>query len=95
MGHHDSLSIKTHEQFWGTLVYKGKAVQQCIFVVRDLKTNLLGLPAITALGLSSRIDATETDAPIAAADEIPSSIKARFHQYSVDSETSGRIMRFI
>ena len=68
MGHHDSLSR--------LLIYKGKAVQQCVFVVRELKTNLLGLPAITALGLASQIDATETDAPIAAVDEIPSSIKA-------------------
>ena len=34
-----------------------------MFVVDGLKTNLLGLPAITALGLAIRVDTTDTDSP--------------------------------
>ena len=33
-------------------------LQQQVFVVKELKTNLLGLPAITALNLAARLDST-------------------------------------
>ena len=53
--------LKTAGQFLGTLSYKGKEVKQRVFVVNGLKTNLLGLPAITALSLAVRTDAVETE----------------------------------
>ena len=43
-------------QFTETLQYKNKSSLQTFFVVKDLKINLLGLPAITALKLAARID---------------------------------------
>ena len=52
--------LKTAGQFLGTLSYKGKEVKQHVYVVNGLKTNLLGLPAITALSLAVRTDAVET-----------------------------------
>ena len=39
-------------------------IRQPIFVIDGLRTNLLGLPAITALGLAIRVDATESDTPL-------------------------------
>ena len=48
-------------RFEGTFRYKGRSVQQPVFVVKGLKTNLLGLLAITWLNLAARIDHT-TDA---------------------------------
>ncbi len=42
------------------MTYGEKSASQPIFVVSDLKTNLLGLPAIIALKLSTRIDTVET-----------------------------------
>ena len=69
--------LKTLGQFWGNFSHKGKTVQQQVFVVDGLKTNLLGLPAISALGLAIRVDATETDTPIATA-EIPKDIMEQF-----------------
>ena len=41
-----------------TLYYKGQSSKQQLFVVRGLNTNLLGLPAIVALNLAARLDAT-------------------------------------
>ncbi len=41
-----------------TLSYKQTSSPQQIFVVRGLKRNLLGLPAITALNLAARLDST-------------------------------------
>ena len=38
-------------QFSGNLVHKGKVSTQTVYVIEGLKTNLLGLPAITALQL--------------------------------------------
>ena len=46
-------------QFRGTLSHKEKATQETIFVIRALKTNLLGLPAIKSLQLVQRIDVLE------------------------------------
>ena len=45
-------------RFLGNLVYKTKSSQQHVFVVKGLQTNLLGLPAITALHLAARVDMT-------------------------------------
>ena len=42
------------------LSYYKKATVQNVFVVKDLKFNLLGLPAITALGLVAKLDTTTT-----------------------------------
>ena len=47
-------------QFSGTLSYQGKSTLQTVFVVSGLKTNLLGMSAITSLTLATRIDSTET-----------------------------------
>ena len=45
-------------RFLGNLAYKARSSQQHVFVVNGLQTNLLGLPAITALNLAARVDAT-------------------------------------
>lgn len=45
----------------GELKHQELVTSQTIFVVRGLKTNLLGLPAITALQLLKRDNATHTD----------------------------------
>ena len=44
-------------QFQGNFVYKTRKASQSVFVVDGLKTNLLGLPTITALNLAVRVDA--------------------------------------
>lgn len=43
-------------QFTATLSHEEKSSLQTVFVVRGLKNNLLGLPAITALQLMRRVD---------------------------------------
>jgi hypothetical protein len=43
-------------KFKGTLSHKNKSVLHPVFVVKDLKTNLLGLPAILSLNLLARMD---------------------------------------
>ena len=43
-------------QFTHTLQYMSRSSQQDVFVVKGLKRNLLGLPAITALELVARVD---------------------------------------
>jgi len=58
-------------RFKGTSKYKGQSVQQPIFVVKGLKANLLGLPAITGLNLAVRVDHT-TDAKIEIIQRYPS-----------------------
>ena len=45
-------------QFTERLHYKQKSSLQKIFVVKGLRTNLLGLPAITSLDLAARVDTT-------------------------------------
>ena len=47
--------------FPGKFCCKGKTSTQSVFVVRGLKTNLLGLPAITALKLAARVEANEME----------------------------------
>ena len=51
-------SLTVLGQFTGTLRHQDRSSSQTIFVVRGLKTNLLGLPAITSLQLLQRINAT-------------------------------------
>ena len=43
---------------WGNLTYRNKSMVQPVFAVSGLKSNLLGLPAITALNLAASLDAT-------------------------------------
>ena len=43
-------------QFEGHFKHKGEACQQTVFVVKGLKTNLLGLPTIIALKMVSRVN---------------------------------------
>ena len=43
-------------QFTHTLQYMSRSSQQDVFVVKGLKRNLLGLPAITALELVAQVD---------------------------------------
>ena len=47
-------------QYKGHLSYKGRASTQQVFVVKGLKNNLLGLPAIRALNLVARVDETSS-----------------------------------
>ena len=47
-------------QFHETLHHGQNSSGQQIFVIKDLKSNLLGLPAITALNLAIRLDAAYT-----------------------------------
>lgn len=44
-------SLKVLEQFTGTLEHQGHSSTQTVFVVQDLRSNLLGLPAIGSLQL--------------------------------------------
>ena len=53
---HQSLNVLG--QFCSTLSNGQASSVQTIFVVKDLQTNLLGLPAITALQLASKINET-------------------------------------
>jgi len=52
--------LKVIRQFEGNFVYRTRNTSQSVFVVDGLKTNLLGLPTITALNLAVRVD-TLTD----------------------------------
>ena len=51
-------------QFSGNLVHKGKVSTQTVYVIEGLKINLLGLPAITALQLLVRVDATSMETSV-------------------------------
>ena len=57
--------LKVLGQFQGKFTYKGRDSQQQVYVVDGLKTNLLGLPAITALHLAARVDASHTSTDVA------------------------------
>ena len=50
-------------EFTEKITHQRRSVLQTIFVVRDLKTNLLGFPAITSLHLLCRVDAAHTEVP--------------------------------
>ena len=56
-------SLQVLGQFIGTLTHLQLSSAQTIFVVRGLKTNLLGLPAITSLQLLHRVDTTCAEEP--------------------------------
>ena len=49
--------------FSGLLSHRDKEARQNVFVVEGLKTNLLGLPSISALNLAVRVDSNCTDPP--------------------------------
>ena len=51
-------SLQVLGQFRGQLTVKDQSHQETIFVVRGLKNNLLGLPALTALKLVQRVEST-------------------------------------
>ena len=53
--------LKTTGHFFCNLSYKDRESQQQIYVVDDLKSNLLGLPAIIALHLVTRTDSVQTE----------------------------------
>ena len=53
------LPLPVLGQFKRTFTHKGRQSQQQVFVVDGLKSNLLGLPAITALHLTARIETAE------------------------------------
>ena len=48
--------LKVIGPFQGHFVHRTKQTSQSVFVVEGLKTNLLGLPTITALNLAVRVD---------------------------------------
>ena len=50
-------SFKVAGQFSGKMSHRSRSTWQQVFVVENLRTNLLGLPAITALKLATRIQA--------------------------------------
>ena len=49
-------TLEVTGQFQGTLTYQTKTIQQDIFVLKDLHQALIGLPAIEALTLVTRVD---------------------------------------
>ena len=53
--------LKVVGQFSGKLSCKAKYTKQLIFVIENLRTDLLGLPAITALNLVTRVQAITGD----------------------------------
>ena len=52
-------SLPALGQFTGKLTRKEQSVCSTIYVVKGLKTNLLGLPAITALNIVARVDTVD------------------------------------
>ena len=53
--------LQTLGQFTGTLTVNQNSANQTIFVVKDLRSNLLGLPAILALNLVTRVTEVSED----------------------------------
>ena len=51
-------------EFAARIKHQDRITTQKVFVVKDLKINMLGLPAICALNLVTRIDATVMDSTI-------------------------------
>ena len=54
-------SLNVLGQFTGTLSHKETSSSQTIYLIHGLKTNLLGLPAITSLGLVCRLQEMTCD----------------------------------
>ena len=67
----DSQSLSVVGQSKETISHKGKSCKQHIFVVDDLRVNLLGLPGIVALSLVARIDSI-TDYTVMVEEKFPS-----------------------
>ena len=65
--------LQVRGQYKWHLSYKGKTCEQQVFIVRGLKNNLLGLPAITALNVARRLDEMVNTNPLEA-----DSIRKRF-----------------
>ena len=59
-------------QFQGDMKYHGKESKQTVYVVKGLKTNLLGLPAIMDLNLVALIGETNTTHADTIYDQFPS-----------------------
>ena len=55
----DNQSLNVVGQFEANISHKCKSSKQYIFVVDNLRVNLLGLPGIVALNLVSRINITD------------------------------------
>ena len=53
-------SLKVIGQFQGTITYQTKTIQQDIYVLKDLHQALIGLPAIEALDLVTRVNSIRT-----------------------------------
>ena len=56
----DNTQLQVLGQFSHLLQYKNQTTQKSIFVIKGLKTKLLGLPVITALQLVVRLDFVES-----------------------------------
>ena len=67
-----SQSLEVRGQMLAKLVHNDLKVEQPLYVVKGLKRDLLGLPAIVALKVAARIDATTK------ASEIPDSILQKY-----------------
>lgn len=55
-GSHFGHPLQVLGQCQYDLTYKERSCRQQVYVVKGLKNNLLGLPAITALNLAARVD---------------------------------------
>jgi len=58
------LCLEVIKQFTAMLTYNHTSCKQTVFVVKDLKQNLLGLPAITSLNLISRLNSADLSSTI-------------------------------
>lgn len=56
----DRSSLTVEEQFTETLAHGQRKSEQTVYVIRGLKSNLLGLPAIEALHLAARLDSVDS-----------------------------------
>ena len=56
----DSQPLSVLDEIQATLTYKEKQATQTIFVVHNLQHNLVGLPALRALDILTRINAIST-----------------------------------
>ncbi len=54
-------ALNVRGQFTTTFSYRGQSTEQTVFVAQDLKTDLLGLPAIDALQQLSKAFAIRTE----------------------------------
>ena len=65
-------TLNVNGQFKGTLLYKGNSTIQTVYVVRNLKNNLLGLPTITSMKLVARMDSVNQDSKTKWKEKFPS-----------------------